>query len=225
MGGAFVISLIMVIFWMPETAFHRSKITLNTVTAGEVRIDVYCSSTSHFSIPARHVKDLADKRSIFKGATEGEKSTKTEHAETPVEANSGRSPPQSKSSWWKTYRPYSGYVSDVPLLTTLFRPFLMLLSPVVLWATLSFMTGISWLVGISITMSQIFSASPYNFSVGAVGASNLSSFVASVIGMAVARPLIDSTVRQLSRRNKGIFGISLLPYHEVTQRSTMLTML
>ena len=89
----------------------------------------------------------------------------------------------------------------------------MFLSPVVLWATLSFTIGISWLVGISITMSQIFSAPPYNFSVQAVGATNLSSFVASVIGMIVARPLIDSMVRILSRKNKGIFGTPSISCH------------
>lgn len=81
----------------------------------------------------------------------------------------------------------------------------MLASPAVLWATLLFTTCISWLVGISITLSQIFSAPPYNFSITAVGLTNLSSFVASVLATLIAGPLIDGMIRRLSKRNGGIF--------------------
>jgi hypothetical protein len=102
--------------------------------------------------------------------------------------------------------PYSGYVNHVSFLNTVFRPFVMLASPAVLWATLLFTTCISWLVGISITLSQIFSAPPYNFSVTAVGLTNLSSFVASLLGTALAGPLIDGVVRRMSLRNGGTFG-------------------
>lgn len=50
-----------------------------------------------------------------------------------------------------------------------------------------------------------FSAPPYNFSVRSVGATNLSSFVASVIGTMIAGPLIDGIVKRMSKRNKGVF--------------------
>jgi hypothetical protein len=109
-------------------------------------------------------------------------------------------------TWRKEMKVYSGYVNHVSLLNTVFRPFAMLGSPAVLWATLLFTTCISWLVGISITLSQIFSAPPYNFSVTAVGLTNLSSFVASVLGTVVAGPLIDGVVRRLSLKNGGTFG-------------------
>ena len=102
--------------------------------------------------------------------------------------------------------PYSGYVNHVSFLNTVFRPFVMLASPAVLWATLLFTTCISWLVGISVTLSQIFSAPPYNFSVTSVGLTNLSSFVASVLGTLLAGPLIDGVVRRMSLRNGGTFG-------------------
>jgi hypothetical protein len=88
----------------------------------------------------------------------------------------------------------------------------MLGSPAVLWATLLFTTCISWLVGISITLSQIFSAPPYNFSVSAVGLTNLSSFVASLLGTLIAGPLIDGVVRRMSLKNGGTFGMFHLPF-------------
>lgn len=102
--------------------------------------------------------------------------------------------------------PYSGYVNHVSLWKTLLHPFRLLGSPAVLWATLLFTTCISWLVGISITLSQIFSAPPYNFSVVAVGATNLSSFVASLLGTLVAGPAIDGVAKLMSKFNKGTFG-------------------
>jgi hypothetical protein len=82
-------------------------------------------------------------------------------------------------------------------------------SPAVVWAVILFTTCISWLVLISLTISQIFSAPPYSFSVGAVGATNVSSFVASLIGTLVAGPLVDGVARRLSKMNKGIFGMLL----------------
>lgn len=85
----------------------------------------------------------------------------------------------------------------------------------VLWATLLFTTCISWLVLISLTLSQIFSAPPYNFSVGSVGATNVSSFVASLIGTLIAGPLVDGVATRLAKMNRGTFGISPLYFQEL----------
>jgi len=131
---------------------------------------------------------------------DGEKSGARSTVETP-------SPFQEKPhSFYSNLLPYSGYVNHISFLNTIFRPFMLLGSPAVLWATLLFTTCISWLVGISITLSQIFSAPPYNFSIAAVGLTNLSSFVASFLGTLVAGPLIDGLVRKMSMRNGGTFG-------------------
>lgn len=118
------------------------------------------------------------------------------------------SSPEERISWAKEMLPYSGYVNHVPLWTTLIHPFRLLGSPAVLWATLLFTTCISWLVGISITLSQIFSAPPYSFPVTSVGATNVSSFVASLIGTAIAGPAIDGVAKLMSRYNNGTFGES-----------------
>ena len=123
-----------------------------------------------------------------------------------------------RHSWAKELLPYSGYVNHVSFWNTIIRPFYLLASPPVLWAVLLFTNCIAWLVGISLTLSQIFSAPPYNFSVMGVGATNLSSFVASVLGTFSAGPLIDGLVTKMSKMNGGIFGMiflcrSLHTYH------------
>lgn len=115
----------------------------------------------------------------------------------------------SRHAWLRDLSPYSGYVNHVPFWNTLIRPFYLLASPAVLWAVLLFTTCISWLVGISFTLSQIFSAPPYNFSIIGVGATNLSSFVASILGTIAAGPLVDGLVTRMSKMNGGIFGMSV----------------
>ena len=104
------------------------------------------------------------------------------------------------------------------------QPFLLLGSPAVLWATLLFTTCISWLVGISITLSQIFSAPPYNFSIISVGATNLSSFVASLLGTFVAGPAIDGVAKFMSKLNKGTFGTATpFPKYYIPAYRSLLT--
>ncbi|KAL5363877.1 major facilitator superfamily domain-containing protein [Aspergillus floccosus] len=167
MGGAFALTLIMVFFWMPESAYARKDV-LNIDTGDE--------------------------------AVTVEGKLQPEH----VECNNSTT--EDKISWARELLPYSGYVNHVSFWNTLVRPFYFLVaSPVVLWATLLFTTCISWLVLISLTLSQIFSAPPYNFSVGGVGATNVSSFVASLIGTLVAGPLVDGVATRLAKMNRGTF--------------------
>ncbi|KAL4772704.1 major facilitator superfamily domain-containing protein [Aspergillus nidulans var. acristatus] len=175
MGGAFALALIMVFFWMPETAY--------------VRVDALSIDTGH---------DLT--------ALEGKSSTK--HLEAAVDADAAAAPTSAdelRISYIRELLPYSGYVNHISFWNTLIRPVYLVASPAVVWAVILFTTCISWLVLISLTISQIFSAPPYSFSVGAVGATNVSSFVASLIGTFVAGPLVDGVARRLSKMNKGIF--------------------
>lgn len=118
---------------------------------------------------------------------------------------------EARKSYLRELLPYSGYWAKVSFWRTFLQPFAMMASPVVLWATILFTTCISWLVLISVTLSQIFSAPPYNFSVAAVGASNLSSFVATLIATALAGPIVDGCIKFMSKKNNGVFGKSLFP--------------
>jgi hypothetical protein len=172
MGGAFVLMLLLVIFFMPESAFARH---------GAINIDT-------------------SDRNIDIGKSEKESVENVEEHHT----TSGSS--EIRKSYMKELLPWAGYWDHVSFWRTLLRPFFMIVSPIVLWATLLFTICISWLVLISITLSQIFSAPPYNFSVSAVGATNVSSFVASVLATLVAGAIIDGVAKYMSKRNNGIFG-------------------
>ncbi|KEF58952.1 uncharacterized protein A1O9_03795 [Exophiala aquamarina CBS 119918] len=178
MGGAFVLQLILTFFFMPESAYHRTG-TLN-IDTGKHNVE------TEKSVAADHMENTNEKRATS----------------TPTAVDSAVEP---KMSFAREMMPYSGYVNHISLLSTTIRPFVLLASPAVLWATLLFTTCISWLVAISITLSQIFSAPPYNFSVASVGATNVSSFVASIIGTAIAGPAVDGIVKRMSKRNHGVF--------------------
>lgn len=181
MGAAFALQLVMTILFMPESAYHRSHAINIDTGAHDVEID-------------EEKKDMSEK---------------AEHAEVRVH-NPGHSDEPTKS-WARELLPYDGYWGRVDFWRTVILPFALLASPMVAWATLLFTTCISWLVLISITLSQIFSAPPYSFSVAAVGATNVSSFVATLLATAVAGPLIDGIARIMSKKNKGIFGTFPVP--------------
>jgi len=187
MGGAFVLMLLLVIFFMPESAFARQ---------GVLNIDT-------------------SDRTVAVGKSEKET---VEQLEDRPRTTSISEP---RMSYVKELMPWSGYWDHVSFWRTLLRPFFMIVSPIVMWATLLFTICISWLVLISITLSQIFSAPPYNFSVSAVGATNVSSFVASVLATLVAGAIIDGVAKYMSKRNHGIFGkLRHLPRITITLTNT-----
>lgn len=177
MGGAFVLQFLATFFWMPESAFHRPD-----------AINI----------------DTGDRDVVVEKMEEPE----IEHRESTTRNpdNRGSMSSETKKSWKRELLPYDGYFDKVSFWRTFLQPFAMLASPAVLWATLLFTTCISWLVLISLTLSQVFSAPPYNFSISAVGASNISSLVATLLATAIASPLIDGLVKYMSKKNKGTFG-------------------
>lgn len=177
MGAAFAFQTILTILFMPESAYHRT---------GSLNID-----TGDRAIMEDGMKE--------KGGIQIDHSEKSQENRNTLET-------EPRKSFMQELLPYSGYWDRVSFWRTLILPFFMLASPIVVWGTLLFTTGISWLVLISITLSQIFSAPPYNFSVAAVGAANMSPFVATLIGTVVSGPLIDGVAKYMSGRNKGIFG-------------------
>ncbi|KAL6704172.1 hypothetical protein ACN47E_008732 [Coniothyrium glycines] len=171
MGGAFVLMLLLVIFFMPESAFHREGV-LNIDTSDKI---------------------------VEVGLMEKEKDIQIEHPSTI------HTTIEPRRSFAQELMPWSGYWDVISFWRTLLRPFVLILSPIVMWATLLFTICVSWLVLISLTLSQIFSAPPYNFSVSSVGATNVSSFVASVLSTLVAATVIDGVAKYMSKRNNGTF--------------------
>lgn len=129
----------------------------------------------------------------------------------PHAVTSGSPPSRSSeqpTSWARELLPYSGYVHKVPFWNTLFRPFYLLASPSVLYGSIIWTLAIGWLIALSIVLSQVFASPPYSFSIGAVGLTNMASFVGSILGTLISGPTIDGLVRRMARINGGTFGNS-----------------
>ena len=192
MAGALVLSLMLVVFFMPETAYRRTR-------SGRVNIAVPSQGSAAHSTEPHGVKDAHE-------MWEEQQAERTESL--------GNTEVQGAVAQRKTYVQslefWSGYRSEQPIVQTLLSPVKMLRSPMVLWASVVYMTAITWIVIITIGASQIFAGPPYNFSIAAVGNTFLSPFIASVLGTIAASPLIDGGVKFLSKRNKGVFGESCL---------------
>ncbi|KAK0386869.1 hypothetical protein NLU13_5182 [Sarocladium strictum] len=87
-----------------------------------------------------------------------------------------------------TLRPWSGQFKADKFWYNVFAPFKMLGSPLVVWGCFELTICMSWLVMLVITLSQIFSGPPYNFSVTSVGLASLASSGGILIATALAEP-------------------------------------
>jgi len=70
-----------------------------------------------------------------------------------------------------------------------------------------FCLNLTLAVGIAVTLSQFFSAPPYNFTVSQVGLCNLSAFVAFMLAVPLANPLGDGLAKFCAKRNKGVYEV------------------
>lgn len=190
MGGAFLGMLLLVFFFMPETAFHRS---------GALDID------GGQSLPVAVEEDEIELSPTKTNVTTTSKSSYVLGLKPTVSHSPTRVSGEQRRSYWKELAPYSGYWDHSPFFRTLVRPFYMWGSPIVLWSSFLFTACISWIVLISFVLSQIFSAPPYNFTVAEVGATNVSSFVFTIFGTLVSGPIIDGLVKYMAKKNKGIY--------------------
>jgi len=129
--------------------------------------------------------------------------------------DSASSPEQ--HSFFYELRPWSGYYDSSGFWYSIFAPFKMLGSPVVIWGCFQLTICMSWLVLLASTFSQIFTGPPYNFSVTQVGLTNLSSFVGTFIATALAGLMVDGLATFMARRNEGIYGKTLSTDQKVSQ--------
>ncbi|EXL90770.1 hypothetical protein FOIG_15978 [Fusarium odoratissimum NRRL 54006] len=158
MAGAFGVQLLLTFFFMPETAYKRS------VESG-IPVNSHMEEPSAADDKKECVSEVENRASLCDSA--------------PV--------PEQHSFLYELW-PWSGYYDSSGFWYSIFAPFKMLGSPVVIWGCFQLTICMSWLVLLASTFSQIFTGPPYNFSVTQVGLTNLSSFVGTFIATALAEP-------------------------------------
>ena len=193
MAGMFLLVIILVFLLMPESTYLRAE-ALNLDTSS------HDNSPQLTKESAEHLEEpVASEKPTF---------TSTNSRTTTTDASG-------HDSFWRQYHLWSGRTyNEASVFTLSIRPFQMALSPSVLWGGVIYSCGIAWLVLISVTVSQIFSAPPYSFTIIHVGLTKLSSFTASILGALISHPLSDRLAVYMAKHNKGIYGWSHSPLLE-----------
>ncbi|KAF7186414.1 putative MFS-type transporter [Pseudocercospora fuligena] len=112
---------------------------------------------------------------------------------------------ESKMSYWKSLRFYTGRYSDAAIWKIFTRPLIMFWYPCVLWGFLVYGTTLTWIVVFSVVNGVIFVSPPYNFSVSQTGLISLSPFILCIIGEAISGPLNDWICLRLAKANRGVY--------------------
>ena len=108
-------------------------------------------------------------------------------------------------SFLRSLRIYTGKYTNCPTWKVFARPFIMFFYPAVLFSFLLYGTTLTWIVVFSVVNGVLFTAPPYNFTVGQAGLTSLGPFVLCIIGEAISGPLNDWICLKLADRNKGIY--------------------
>ncbi|KAG7412531.1 putative MFS-type transporter [Fusarium oxysporum f. sp. rapae] len=175
MAGAFGVQLLLTFFFMPETAYKRP------VDSG-IPVNSHLEESSPADDKKECVSEVENRASVCES-----------------------SPIPEKHSFIQELRPWSGYYDSSGFWYSIFAPFKMLGSPVVIWGCFQLTICMSWLVLLASTLSQIFTGPPYNFSVTQVGLTNLSSFVGTFIATTLAGMMVDGLATFMARKNQGIY--------------------
>ncbi|KAK5110842.1 hypothetical protein LTR62_005553 [Meristemomyces frigidus] len=101
--------------------------------------------------------------------------------------------------------PFNGRKTNESFWKLLLRPFPLFFHPGILWACLVQGTLIGWTVLIGIVLAAIMLGPPLWFNEVKTGYMYTGAFIGALLGFALAGALSDSSVKFLTRRNKGIY--------------------
>lgn len=113
--------------------------------------------------------------------------------------------PEKRKTWLQGLKLYNGRLSNENYLRAVLSPFVTLILPAVHWAAYANGLTVAFAAAISVSLAQIFTAPPYNFTTGAVGLTVLSPLVGNIIGNFIPGPVADWLVAYMSRKNGGIY--------------------
>ncbi|UPK95240.1 hypothetical protein LCI18_006175 [Fusarium solani-melongenae] len=99
--------------------------------------------------------------------------------------------PEKRKTWLQGLKLYNGRFSNENYLRAVLSPFVTLILPAVHWAAYAYGLTVAFAAAISVSLAQIFTVAPYNFTTGAVGLTVLSPLVGNIIGNFIPGPVAD----------------------------------
>lgn len=175
-----------IFFFVPETTYIRPQVASSILVKTGIQDQERGAPQEKFDEKGVHIEDT------------GALSSLTGNGSSPGAAT------EPKHSLWRSMRFYTGRYTNGKMWKIFARPFLVFFYPAVLFSFLLYGTTLSWIVAFSVVNGVLFTAPPYNFSVGETGLISLSPFILSIIGEIIAGPLNDWICLKLAARNRGI---------------------
>jgi len=180
------ISIFVIFFFIPETAFRR---------AAHLNTDITTDRVTHRS-SAIPMDDGEMQKEIAVPQNEAQSSNQTHRGTTPLPA---------KKTYLQTLKPIDGRMTDESYWKLLLRPFPLFLHPGILWACLIQGTLIGWTVFLGIVLAAILLGPPLWFNEVTTGYMYTGAFIGAVVGFLVAGVTSDSVTAWMTRRNGGVF--------------------
>lgn len=188
-------TLPLVFFFCPETAYRRdAKLNTDSVLPDELGL------SSHSASPADAAPGPTPDSSPAAPLKPGFVLVPTSAAMQPL--GDAATP---RKTVLQSLSLFDGRKMDERYWALLFRPFPLLMNPAFVWACLVQGTMIGWTVFIGVLIAIVFIGPPYFWGEVKSGYTYTAPFVGALCGFAVAGLLADSSVRLLTRLNKGIY--------------------
>ncbi|KAM7218614.1 serine/threonine kinase 16 [Rhypophila decipiens] len=192
----FGVLMVLVVLFVPETAYRRDGVVVVPVEEGSVEGEDEKGGLHQGHAGEVHMK-LArehDLRHVEGGET-------AMHTSYPV----GGGEVEKKHTYLQSLRVFTGRYSYAPIWKLFVRPVVLLFYPAVLWGFLIYGTTLTWIVVFSVVNAVIFTKPPYNFSISETGLISLSPFIMTAIGEIISGPLNDWICIYLTKKNRGIY--------------------
>ncbi|CCX33513.1 major facilitator superfamily domain-containing protein [Pyronema domesticum] len=171
----------------------RTQFTIMAVFLGVVSVLVFLFVPEHcYNRPAIFDTDTASSENLDELANVQSQG-----------AGSGEQ--EKKKTYIQELALFSGRYSNESLLRCILAPFFLFFYPATIWSFLFQGTFITWGIGVSIILAQVFGHPPYNFGPEKLGYMYAAPFVGAVLSYFIAGMFSDYLAKVMSKRNNNIF--------------------
>ncbi|WKT39358.1 Major facilitator superfamily [Fusarium oxysporum f. sp. vasinfectum] len=186
-----------IFFFCPETAYRREA-SLNTDTTGELGIELTTKD-----------KRQAPSPQTESGSSRSPEPTQHSAGFTFLPKSNALQPIGHSNTPKKTFLQsislFDGRKTDERYWVLLLRPFPLLTHPAFIWGCLIQGAMIGWTVFIGVIVAAIFIGSPYYWDEVDAGYTYTGPFIGAVLGFVLAGLLADTSVKYMTKLNKGIY--------------------
>ncbi|KAM0246720.1 hypothetical protein ACHAP5_004491 [Fusarium lateritium] len=187
-----------VFFLCPETAYRREA-NLNTDTTGDLGIELTTKDKHQTPPQQQQESGFSASQPLDKPAV-GFTFFPSSNALQPI--GNANTP---KKDFLQSISLFDGRKTDERYWVLLLRPFPLLAHPAFIWGCLIQGAMIGWTVFIGVIVAAMFIGSPYYWDEVNAGYTYVGPFIGAVLGFVLAGLLADSSVKYMTKLNKGIY--------------------